>query len=100
MKREDIVKAIVDRTGMNKNTASIVVTTVFDEMVNALLRQEEITIRGLGTFSTKKLSQRTAYNFQTKETHTTYGRIAVKFKAANSLNRLVNLSRVREQRKK
>ena len=49
----DIIKDVVNRTGISKRSAATAVETVFDGMKRALSSGERIELRGFGIFSVR-----------------------------------------------
>jgi DNA-binding protein HU-beta len=50
MKNKDIIHNISKRTGLDRNTVSIVFNATLDEIYNSLKRCESVTIKNFGTF--------------------------------------------------
>ena len=51
MIKQDIIDAVVHRTGLSKTRAEIAVETVVETMKRSLERGERIELRGFGVFS-------------------------------------------------
>lgn len=68
MTKADIVARISHETGVDKATALVVVESFMDQIINALSKEEEnVYLRGFGSFILKKRAQKTARNI-TKNT--------------------------------
>jgi DNA-binding protein HU-beta len=62
MTKADLVKAVANRTGLDR----VVIQTVFDEIMeaikSALAKKESVFLRGFGTFSVKHRAEKPANN--------------------------------------
>ncbi len=67
MTKADIVANISDETGLTKKEVASVVNRFFEEVREALYKQEHIEIRGFGTFKVVERNPRMARNPHTKE---------------------------------
>ena len=50
MTKADLINLIADKAGITRVKAETVVNTIFDSMVEALMRDDRIEIRGFGSF--------------------------------------------------
>lgn len=50
MTKADLINIIADKAGITRVKAETVVNTIFDSMVEALIRDDRIEIRGFGSF--------------------------------------------------
>ena len=50
MIKADLVRCVVERTGLSKSQAQIAVGTILDMMKDSLMRGERIELRGFGVF--------------------------------------------------
>lgn len=50
MTKADLINIIAEKAGITRVKAETVVNTIFDSMVEALLRDDRIEIRGFGSF--------------------------------------------------
>jgi len=62
MTKADIVGYISKETGIDKTTALTVVEAFMDQVKNALASEENVYLRGFGSFILKKRAQKTARN--------------------------------------
>ena len=53
MTKADLINFISEKSGITRVKAETVVNTIFDSMVEALLRNDRIEIRGFGSFTNK-----------------------------------------------
>jgi len=60
MRRIDLVRKVASRTGIPIKDIEIIVDALFEEMKNALKDEEDITIRGFGSFRIVKRKPRKA----------------------------------------
>ncbi|MEI7973920.1 MAG: HU family DNA-binding protein [Bdellovibrio sp.] len=50
MTKADLIELIAEKAGITRIKAEIVVNTVFDSMVESLMKEDRIEIRGFGSF--------------------------------------------------
>lgn len=67
-----------------------IVSTVFEEITNALAKGKRVEIRGFGTFSTKKRAGRTGRNPRTGKSVQVSAKIVPAFKTGKKLKELIN----------
>lgn len=85
MNKQDIVDAVHEVLGSTKADADRAVEKVIDSVVSALKKGDEVSIAGLGIFSTKMRAAREARNPRTGESvHVPATRVP-KFRAAKGL---------------
>lgn len=53
MNKHDLIKKVALRGNLNAKEASAIVEVVMNAMVEAILREESVTLVGFGTFSIK-----------------------------------------------
>jgi len=90
MNKYDLIEDVVRRGEVSFKEAAVVVNSVFDSMMDALLKGERIEIRGFGSFTTRTYKPYMGRNPKTKE------RIEVKpkrlphFKPSREVKKLLN----------
>ena len=62
MTKADIVNEITKRTGVDKATALATIETFMDVVKDCLANEENVYLRGFGSFIIKKRAQKTARN--------------------------------------
>ncbi len=62
MTKADIVKNISDKTGMDKSDVQMIAEKLMDEVKNALKKNENVYLRGFGSFIIKKRAEKTGRN--------------------------------------
>jgi integration host factor subunit beta len=67
MTKADLINLLSEKKGITRVKAETVVNSVFDTMVEALLADSRIEIRGFGTFVNRKYSSRKGRNPRTGE---------------------------------
>lgn len=67
MTKADLIQIISDKAGITRVKAETVVNTVFDSMVEALLRNDRIEIRGFGSFVNREYEAYKGRNPRTGE---------------------------------
>lgn len=85
MNKMDIVGKVHDVLGGTKTQAEQAVDTMIDVVVAGLKGGDEVSIAGLGIFSTKMRPARTGRNPRTGETIKIPGMRVPKFRAAKAL---------------
>lgn len=65
--KEDLINKVVENTGMSKLEVETIVDNFLNEIVNGLVKGEEIKIVRFGKFNTKKRVARNIINPATKE---------------------------------
>ncbi|MCL2174914.1 MAG: integration host factor subunit beta [Treponema sp.] len=88
--KADIVDAVYEKTGMQRQEIRRVVDLIVDEIKYALVRREIIELRGFGTFEVKVRKARArARNPRTGENIVINSHGAVAFRAGRELKQLV-----------
>lgn len=54
MTKADLINLISEKAGITRVKAETVVNTIFDSMIEALMRDDRIEIRGFGSFVNRK----------------------------------------------
>ena len=89
MNKASIAEAIQTKLGGTKVQADEVMDIVIDSIVNTLKSGGEVSIAGLGIFSTKQRAARQARNPRTGESISVAAMKVPKFKAAKALKEAV-----------
>lgn len=89
MNKQAIVEAVHGKIGGTKVQAEEVVDTVIDSIVGTLKKGGEVSIAGLGIFSTKTRAARQARNPRTGETISVPSMRVPKFRPAKALKEAV-----------
>jgi DNA-binding protein HU-beta len=85
MNKQAIVEAVHSRLGGTKVQAEEVVDVVIDSIVTTLRKGGEVSVAGLGIFSTKTRAARQARNPRTGETISVPSMRVPKFRPAKAL---------------
>ncbi len=67
MTKADLIDLIADKRGITRVKAETVVNTIFDTMIESLLKDDRIEIRGFGSFVNRKYSAYKARNPRTRQ---------------------------------
>ncbi|MCB0342551.1 MAG: integration host factor subunit beta [Pseudobdellovibrionaceae bacterium] len=67
MTKADLINLISEKANITRVKAETVVNTVFDSMVEALMKDDRIEIRGFGSFENREYSARKGRNPRTGE---------------------------------
>jgi DNA-binding protein HU-beta len=85
MNKGALADAVHEKLGGTKVQAEEVVETIINSIVNTLKKGDEVSIAGLGIFSTKLRAARTARNPRTGATVNVPSMKVPKFRAAKAL---------------
>ncbi len=90
MKKQDIVEAVMSAAKIEtKKQADQAVEAVFDSIVKAMSRGEDVAITGFGTFRVARRAARMGVNPKTGEKIQIAASIKPKFRAGKSLKEAV-----------
>ncbi len=67
MTKADLINLVSEKAGITRVKAETVVNTIFDSMVEALMQDDRIEIRGFGSFVNRKYGARKGRNPRTGE---------------------------------
>jgi DNA-binding protein HU-beta len=67
MNKKELIKSVVEATGLSKKDVTAIVDSVFDTITSALSQGQDVKISGFGTFKIKERAARKARNPQTGE---------------------------------
>lgn len=70
MTKAEIVNEISNKTGFDKNNVQTIVEVFMTSVKSSLVNEENVYLRGFGSFIIKKRAQKTARNISKKETIT------------------------------
>lgn len=65
--KEDLIQAIIKKTGLSKRQAGDALTVLLDEIVKSLSQGEEVVLTGFGKFKVVQKKEREGINPKTKE---------------------------------
>ncbi|WP_313377806.1 HU family DNA-binding protein [Achromobacter insolitus] len=88
--KKDLIAKIADETGLSRNWAECALNAISSAIAEQLKAGVEITLPGVGKFSTSQRAARTGRNPQTGEAVQIAASTAVKFSAAKALKDQVN----------
>jgi integration host factor beta subunit len=89
MTKADLVEQIAEATGLTKKDTAVVVDGFLEAVKQALTREQNIEIRGFGSFKVKQRKARKARNPRTGEAVHVPGRMVPTFKPSKELKELV-----------
>jgi nucleoid DNA-binding protein len=90
MHKSDLVSAVADLADLPKEKTNDVVSAIFDEITNALSREESVNLIGFGSFSQRHRAARTGRSPKTGETIQIPASTSVGFKPGKALKESVN----------
>ena len=88
--KKELIDSIVERTGVKKSGAELVLNATLAEIERALLAGQPVTLHGFGTFELKKRDARTGRNPRTGEPVEIAASTTVAFKPAKALKDSLN----------
>ena len=88
--RETLTNKLYQNLGFSKNISNELVANVFDEIIKALIIEEEVKISSFGTFKILKKKERLGRNPKTKEEVKVSSRTVVSFRASKQLKNKIN----------
>lgn len=89
MNKQSLIDAVHEKIGGTKVQAEQAVDTIIESIVGSLKKSEEVSIAGLGIFSTKQRAARTARNPRTGAAIQVAAMKVPKFRAAKALKEAV-----------
>ena len=89
MNKADLAQKVQDVLGGTRTQAEQVMETIIDNIVSALKRGEEVSVAGLGIFSTKMRPARQGRNPRTGESIQVPAMRTPKFRAAKAVKEAV-----------
>jgi integration host factor subunit alpha len=88
--KDNLIQSLYDQCGLSKQTAKVLVETVFELIKKALESGEDVLISGFGKFSARKKAPRKGRNPVTGEDLTLDGRTVVGFRCSPVLRAKLN----------
>ena len=67
MSKDDLIQALIKKTGLSKREAASSLNVVLDEVAKALSRGEEVSLTGFGKFLVSQRKERMGRNPKTGE---------------------------------
>ncbi|MBR6824955.1 MAG: HU family DNA-binding protein [Oscillospiraceae bacterium] len=68
MKKNELVAAVAEKSGMTKKDAEKALNAVLETLTEAMVQGDKVTLAGFGSFETKTREARIGRNPKTKET--------------------------------
>ena len=90
MKKQDLIDAVADHTGMKKTAVAEVLECAFDRLAQALQSDGEAGLGALGKLKAATRAARTGRNPQTGEALDLPAKTIVKFVASKALGTVLN----------
>ena len=90
MNKSGLVKVICEKAKIPKKKAQDVVDLIFDSMIQAMLKEERIEIRGLGSFAVRHYEAYTGRNPRTGESISVQPKKLPFFKTGKELKEFVD----------
>lgn len=90
MHKSDLVNLVSDKIDLSKDKTSDIVSSILEEITNALSRNEAVSLVGFGTFSQRHRSARTGRSPKTGESIEIAASTSIGFKPGKALKDAVN----------
>ena len=90
MNKSELIELVSERAQISKANAQIIVTTIFDSMVEAMRRGERIEIRNFGNFTMRDYKPYTGRNPKSGEPVQVPAKKMPFFKVGEGLKNLIN----------
>tara|TARA_Y100000590_G_scaffold235752_1_gene265502 strand:+ start:3934 stop:4221 length:288 start_codon:yes stop_codon:yes gene_type:complete len=88
--RDTLTNKIYQNIGLSKNLSNLLVTNIFNEIIEGLIQSKHVKISSFGTFKTINKNERIGRNPKTKEETKITSRKVVSFKASKQLKNKIN----------
>ena len=89
--RSTLSEAVFKNVGLSRNESSVLVDSVFNEILKSLIEGDDVKISSFGTFIVRNKKERIGRNPKTGEEVPITARSVVTFRASNVLKSKVNL---------
>lgn len=90
MNKAELIKAVADKTGLEKKAADSAVNAVFEVITETMAAGDKVQLIGFGSFEVQEKAEKPGRNPRTGETVTIPACKAPKFKAGAALKTVVN----------
>ncbi len=85
MNKLELIQAISEKTGIEKNTVALIITETHETIIEKLKEGDSVKIAGFGIFLTKKRDARTGRNPKTGEKVEIPEKLMPKFKPSKTM---------------
>lgn len=89
MTKAEIVKEIANKTGVDKQTVLAVIESFMTEVKGSLEKEENVYLRGFGSFIVKKRAEKTARNISKNTTMIVPAHIIPAFKPSKEFESMM-----------
>ena len=90
MHKSDLISAVAETADLSKDKADLVVSSILEQITNALSRGEAVSLVGFGSFTQRQRAARTGRSPKTGGTIQIPARVSVGFKPGKGLKDAVN----------
>lgn len=90
MTRADLAEAVYEQVGLSRNESSDLVEAVLDEMMNALIKGDNVKISSFGSFAVRQKGERVGRNPKTGVEVPILPRKVLVFRASHVLKDRIN----------
>lgn len=90
MNKSELIKTLAEENGIPTDEATVVINTFFDSIRHALLDEQRVEIRGLGSFKIKEYQGYSGRNPKTGEVVTVAPKKLPFFRAGKELKEYIN----------
>jgi nucleoid DNA-binding protein len=88
--KKDMARAIAEELGITQHQAGAIMQRVFDRIVETLVNERRLELRGFGVFEVKKRRPRTARNPRTGATVAVPAKLVVTFKPGQEMQERIS----------
>ena len=88
--RDTLTNKIYQNIGLSKNLSNLLVTNIFNEIIEGLIQSKHVKISSFGTFKTINKNERIGRNPKTKKEARITARKIVKFKPSVQFKEKIN----------
>ena len=88
--RSTLSEAVFKNVGLSRNESSVIVDSVFSEILKSLIQGDDVKISSFGTFVVRQKKERIGRNPKTGQEVPITARCVVTFRASNVLKSKVN----------
>ena len=98
--RADLAEALYREIGLSRTESASLVEAVIDQVIDSLIRGDDVKLAGFGTFSLRDKKERIGRNPKTGTTVALAGKHVPHFKPGKELRERVNNGFLKEQQEK
>ncbi len=82
MNRQQIIKAVAEKSGVSRKDTGVVFSLIFEQILESLQNEQPVRLMNFGSFTVRKYNPRNGYNPSSKKVVPLPARKKVHFKLA------------------